>query len=66
MKKELDALKDDGESVSTINNRIKQLRLDPTSPQELFELQTRAANIYAQRNYIYGKYMQLLDELGVD
>ena len=66
MKKELDALKDDGESVSTINNRIKQLRLDPTSPQELFELQTRAANIYAQRNYIYGKYMQMLDELGLD
>ena len=59
-------LESDGQSLSSINQRIKQLRLDPTSPQELFELQTRAADIYAQRNYIYGEAMRALDELGLD
>lgn len=59
-------LESDGESLSSINERIKKLRLDPTSPQELFELQSRAADIYAQRNYIYGEAMRALDELGLD
>lgn len=66
MTEDIKALTDGGDSLNTIRQRIKQLQLDPSSPQELFELQTRASNIYAQRNYIYGQYMTLLDDLGLD
>lgn len=66
MMQDIKDLEDNGESLNTIRQRIKQLRLDDGSPQELFELQTRAANIYAQRNYVYGQYMNKLDELGID